>query len=162
MSNSIRANNLLIASQGGSNNLLREMKLIKGSKKSSGNLPDSVGGASGEQLIVEEFKTVYASLYNSLDTSEQMAELKAGLNSQIGEDSLYEVERITGAVVKEAACRLKPAKSEENGSFTSDAIVNAPDSFFDSLAPVYRSWLVHGTVTLTLLACAFLPLLKEA
>ena len=33
---------------------------------------------------------------------------------------------------------------------------------FDHLACVYRSWLVHGTVTPSLLACAFLPLLKSA
>ena len=33
---------------------------------------------------------------------------------------------------------------------------------FDDLALVYRSWLVHGTVTASLLACAFLPLLKSS
>ena len=27
---------------------------------------------------------------------------------------------------------------------------------------MYRSWLIHGTVTTSLLACAFLPLLKNA
>ena len=47
-------------------------------------------------------------------------------------------------------------------SFTSDAIKNAPDLLFDSLAAVYRSWLIHGTVSPTLLACAFLPLLKSS
>ena len=31
----------------------------------------------------------------------------------------------------------------------------------DQLASVYKSWCVHGTVTPTLLACAFLPLLKN-
>ena len=40
------------------------------------------------------------------------------------------------------------------------AILNAPDVFFDHIALVFRSWLVHGTVTLSLLACAFLPLYK--
>ena len=46
--------------------------------------------------------------------------------------------------------------------FTSDALINAPDIMFEQLAGVYRSWLVHGTVTPSLLACAFLPLLKNA
>ena len=55
---------------------------------------------------------------------------------------------------------MKPDKSDVSGSFTSNALLNAPDSFFDLIAPVYRSWLVHGTVTLSLLACAFLPLFK--
>ena len=43
-----------------------------------------------------------------------------------------------------------------------DAILNAPKLFFDQLACVYRSWLIHGTVSTSLLACAFLPLLKNA
>ena len=55
---------------------------------------------------------------------------------------------------------MKPKKSDVSTSYTSDAILNAPDIFFDILAMVYRSWLVHGTVTLSLLSCAFLPLFK--
>ena len=49
-----------------------------------------------------------------------------------------------------------------SGGFTSDAILNGPDILFDQLALVFRSWCVHGTVTRSLLACAFLPLLKSA
>jgi hypothetical protein len=73
---------------------------------------------------------------------------------------VLEADLITGQMVKEAATRMKPDKSDVSGSFSSNAILNAPDSFFDLIAPVYRSWLVHGTVTLSLLACAFLPLFK--
>ena len=68
MSNSIRAQHLLEASEQGSVNLLTEMKKIKGSKKDSDSLPDSVGGVSGEHSIVEEFKEVYCQLYNSSGT----------------------------------------------------------------------------------------------
>ena len=139
---------------------MEEMKSIKGSKKTSCNLPDNVAGVSGEQLIVEEFRSVYCALYNSYDTSEKMAELKSQLNDQIGPDSVLVADLITGQVVKEAARRMKPDKADVSGSFSSNAILNAPDSFFDLIAPVYRSWLVHGTVTLSLLACAFLPLFK--
>ena len=49
-----------------------------------------------------------------------------------------------------------------SGGFTSDALIHAPDELFDILASVFRSWLIHGTVTRTLLACAFLPLLKNS
>ena len=55
MSNAIRAQKLLKASELGQINLLKEMKTVKGSKKTSCNLPDNVAGVSGEQLIVEEF-----------------------------------------------------------------------------------------------------------
>ena len=55
---------------------------------------------------------------------------------------------------------MKPKKLDISGSYTSDAILNAPDIFFDPLAKIYRSWIIHGTVTMSLLSCAFLPLFK--
>ena len=39
-------------------------------------------------------------------------------------------------------------------------IKNCPDIFYDHLADVFKSWLTHGTVTISFLACAFLPLIK--
>ena len=64
--------------------------------------------------------------------------------------------------MKQAVSKMKPGKGDVSESFTSDAILNAPDLLFDLLAAVFRSWLVHGTVTPSLLACAFLPLLKSS
>ena len=55
---------------------------------------------------------------------------------------------------------MKPGKADVSMSYTSDAILNAPDYFFDLLAMVFCSWMVHGSVTMSLLACAFLPLYK--
>ena len=43
----------------------------------------------------------------------------------------------------------------------SDALKYAPDLLFYQLASVFRSWVYHGTVTPSLLACSFLPLLKS-
>jgi hypothetical protein len=55
---------------------------------------------------------------------------------------------------------MKPDKSDISCSYSCYAILNAPDSFFDLIASVYISWLIHGTVTLSLLAYAFLSLFK--
>ena len=160
MSNTLRAKRLLEASEVDSCQLLKEMKKIRGSKKGDVDLPDVVGEASGEFQIVEEFKKVYSALYNSSDSSEGVARLKDKLQEEISENSINEANKVTGKAVKEAACRMKPEKSDISGSYTSTALLNAPDIFFDHLALVYRSWLVHGTVTLSLLSCAFIPLLK--
>ena len=54
-----------------------------------------------------------------------------------------------------------PSKGDLSGSYTSDAIRNAPDILYDHLALVFQSWLRHGTVTRSLLACAFMLLLKS-
>ena len=47
--------------------------------------------------------------------------------------------------------------------FTSDAILNAPDVLYYQHVAFFRSRLLNGTVitTTTLLACAFVPLLKS-
>ena len=104
---------------------------------------------------------MYQKLFNSCDTSEGVESIKDKLKDLIGRDlSVNDADLITGSVLKDAACRMKPGKGDVSGSYTSDAILNAPDSFFNIMAPVFRSWLVHGTVTLSLLACAFLPLFK--
>ena len=145
MSKSIRARKLLESSE----------KKIKGSKKDYADLPECVCGVTGETKIVEVFKNVYSELYNSSNTVDQMTELKQLLQSEISDSCLQHARRITGA----AACRMKPGKSDVSTSYTSDALINAPDTF-DLLALVFRSWLVHGTVSLSLLACAFLPLYK--
>ena len=89
-----------------------------------------------------------------------MVELKKCISENISQDAVEEAKKITGVKVKESACSMKPGKSDVSESYTSDAILNAPDSFFDMVALVYRSWVVHGSVTLSLLACAFLPLVK--
>ena len=51
-------------------------------------------------------------------------------------------------------------KGDVTGSYTSDALLNDPDIFFDHVSLVFKYWLIHGMVTLSLLACAFLPLYK--
>ena len=127
------------------------------------DLPDEVDGASGEINIADKFCKVYEELYNSSGSSEAMEVLKAQIAEKVGaEESLEEVFKINGKIVKDAACKMKPGKGDVSDSYTSDALLNAPDILFDQLAMVYRSWLIHGTVTLSLLACAFLPLLKNS
>ena len=110
------------------------MKVIKTGKKGGQDLPDNVAGADGELQL-------------------------AGL---IRADDICEVMKITGAKVKEAAGLMKAGKSDGTGGFTSYAILNVPDQFYECLACVYRSWLIHGFVTPMLLARAFLPLLKNS
>ena len=75
---------------------------------------------------------------------------------------MNEVMKIRGESVKEAAGLMKCGKGDVSGGYSSDAILNGPDVLFDQLAAVFRSWCVHGTVTPSLLACAFLPLLKSS
>ena len=105
---------------------------------------------------------MYAALYNSAGTQNEMEELKAKVARLISVDSVAEVNKLTGAKVKEAVSMMKPGKGDVSGGYHSDALLHGPDILFDQLATVFRSWLIHGTVTMSLLACAFLPLLKSS
>ena len=160
----VRAQKLFHASEVGCMDLLQEMKNVRnGGKSVSSDLPDNVAGANGEEEIVGKFREVYNHLYNSWGSEEEMLGIKEKVSSLIqSENSLAEAKKLTGQIVKKAALKMKPAIADVSEGFTSDALLHAPDSMFDLLASVYRSWLVHGTVTLPLLACAFLPLLKSS
>ena len=56
-------------------------------------------------------------------------------------DAVAEVNKVTGDIVKEAVCRMKPQKSDVSGCYSSDALLNGPDSLFDCLASIIRSFL---------------------
>ena len=157
-----KAKTLFEASLIGELDLLKEMKNIRGDSKAHNDLPDNVAGANGEEEIVEKFLNVYQAVFNSAGSGAEMDEIKTKVKQMIKSDSIEEVWKVTGSKVKQAALLMKPDKSDVTGSFTTDAILNSPDIMFEQLACVYRSWLVHGTVTPSLLACAFLPLLKNA
>ena len=89
-----------------------------------------------------------------------MVAIKEKLQLLINSNALEEIAKVTGDVVKEACGRMKPGKTDVTGSYSSDVFLNAPDSLFDLLAAIFRSYLTHGTVTLQILSCAFLPLFK--
>ena len=91
-----------------------------------------------------------------------METIKERIEANTSQDCISEITKITGSVVKLAAVSMKKNKGDVSGSYMSDAIRNAPDMLYDRRAAVFRSWLSHGTVTRTLLACAFSPLLKNS
>ena len=161
-SDHIRAKKLFQASMQGELDLLKEMKVVKGGGSSHSELPDCVAGANGPEEIVDKFREVYRALYNSAGTQGEMSELKAKVADLIKLDSVSEVRKVTGAKVKEAVGMMKPCKGDVSGGYTSDALLHGPDILFDQLAAIFRSWLLHGTVCLSLLACAFMPLLKSS
>ena len=87
--------------------LLEEMKKVRSGGVGADELPDNVAGAEGEQEIVEKFREVYSALYNSASTAPEVQIIKDQLKVLIKQDSMAEVDKITGDVVKEAAGLMK-------------------------------------------------------
>ena len=123
-------------------------------------MPESLDGKSSEDEIIRKFKEVYEELYNSSESEDAMNVIKNKLKEVINEDSINEVNKITGNIVKMACSKMKPGKTDVTGSYSSDVLLHGPDILFDHIAAIFRSFLVHGDVTSQLLSCAFLPLFK--
>ena len=121
---------------------------------------ESVGDADTPEEIVEKFKEVHEELYNSIDTSAAVNLIKDKLEEMVDADT-FEINKITPEVVKKEATLMKLNEADVTGSFTSDLLLYAPYSMYLALAAVFRSWLVHGTVSRHLLVCAFMPVLKS-
>ena len=157
----VKAQKLFEASLWGGADLVKELRKIRGGKCRQ-DLPQNVAGANGEEEICEKFKEVYESLYNSAPTVKETESVKIEVETKINQEDISEVKRVTGEAVKRAARLMKKAKVDVSGSYGSDAIRHAPDELYELLAAVFRSWLVHGTISQPLLACAFQPLLKNS
>ena len=91
-----------------------------------------------------------------------MADLRKLVQSKVDCTAETEVGKITGKEVLKAAARMKPGKMDVSQGHTSDIFLHAPPILFDKLAAVFRSFLVHRTITQSALACSFMPLLKSA
>ena len=142
-----QAEGLFDAAMTGDIELLKEMKRIR----------------SGQQEVADQFKQVYSSLYTSSSSQEEMLLLKDKIKSLIQtEESASEVMKITPDIVKQAAGFMKPHKMDVSQGFSSDCLLHAPDLLFGLLALIFQDWLSHGTVTRSILACAFIPLLKNS
>ena len=158
--NSMRAADLQEAAGKGDHDLMEEMKKTVGKQTVCDTMPESLEGEVTEDGIINKFKELYGALYNSCPSKSAMTILKDKLSSLLTSDSLAEVQKITGDVVKNACMRMKPGKTDVSEAYSSDVFLHSPDILFELLAHVFQSYLVHGTVTLQILVCAFMPLFK--
>ena len=153
---------LLEASLKGDLDLFREMKRVRTGKTTMDELPEEVESANGEDEIAEKFRQVYENLYNSSESEAEMDILEEKIRGIIeSTNAESEVMKMNGSIVKEAICRMKPHKMDISQGWSSDSLLYGPDILFDHLAAVFRCWMRHGYVTQSILACAFIPLLKS-
>lgn len=75
--------------------------------------------------------------------------------------SLSEVNKVTTAVVRAAAQRLKHGKSDPYYSFSSDCIKNSPDELFNLISILLKEFLMHGHVSFFLLLATLVPIIKN-
>ena len=156
-----QAQGLFGAAMAGDLELFKEMRRVKSGKGQMEEMAETVDGVTGQQGVADTFAKLFDALYNSSGSEEEMVDLQTKIRGLVlAEDSASEVNKMSAEVVKHAATTLKPHKMDVSQGFASDALLHGPDLLFGLLAQVFRSWLLHGTVTKSVLACAFIPLVK--
>ena len=160
--NSARAFSFLAAAESGDQALLKEMRKVLGRKHQEQEIPDSLEGAVGHGDVLEKFKSLYEALYNSAGTERKLDDLLERMNGMIDCRSEGEVKKVTADEVLKACRRMKPGKIDVTQGYSSDIFNHMTPLLAQLLATVFKSFLVHGTITVSILTCSFMPLLKSA
>ena len=119
----------------------------------------SVDGVT--QNIPEHFGNIYSKLYNSADDCEKLKKVHDRANAEVNDSHLEFVSKITPELLKTAAKKLKPGKSDPIYSFSSDCFRNGSNLLFEHLAQVLRCSTIHSHVSLILLLSTLIPLVKD-
>ena len=152
----IRKNKLLDACINGDSDLFKEIKEMRKTKKVVANTIDGVS-----KNIPEHFKNIYSELFNSVDDVENMAKLSELIENKVAPENIKDIEKVTPRIVKEAADKLKPGKSDSVFSFSSDCIKVDSERLSVLLSAVFQSFLVHGHITKFLLLATLVPIIKD-
>ena len=143
---------------GGGVNIFDEIKKFRGKMKTcSSRIDDEVGSEN----IANHFAGLYSELYNRVEQCNSLIDLQDMLQGKIQAGDIFEVNRVTEDVVKQALGRMKGGKNDAIFDFQSDCLVNGPPILVTHLANMIRSFLTHGEVPYFLLVCTLLPLVKD-
>ena len=144
MVGSMQTRKLAEAAEEGNITFIKEKKETLGRKNYGQIIPESLDSRVGHDSILERFRECYEELYNSAGTEVAMASIRNKLQSFIRENNINgqaDIQKVTGSIVKQACSKMKPGKTDVTGVYTSDVFLNAPDSLFDHLAAIFRSFL---------------------
>ena len=153
--------------------ILMKNSLLKACKHKNGDIfteirkmrmscPTIASAIDGESHDVpNHFANIYSDLYNSVKDQGEFKDLQLAVNKQIDISSVIEVNKVTPSLVAEAVSHLRSCKSDPVFKFCSGCIKNAPLLFYEHLASLFRSYLMHGHISSVLLLSTLIPLLKN-
>ena len=111
--------------------------------------------------IESRFAQVYEKLYNSVEDTVDIEEIKDYLNEKITRNSLTYVKAVTPQLVGEAISLLKNDKTDPVFFFNSNCLKNAPFLLCEHLANLFRILLIHGHISPVVLVSTIVPLVKD-
>ena len=136
--------------------LFQAIRSLRRSQPSVANTIDETS-----ENIPGHFADIYSSLYNSVEDQQELLDIGHTLNTKIDAESIKEVEKITPSLIVDAVAHLKHGRNDPIFEFSSDCIKNAPPIFYEYLAIIFKSFLVHGHISSVLLLSTLIPIVKD-
>ena len=157
MANTLKRNNIMNACFGDHDiDIFKEIKKMRRCPRS---IATEIDGQTTD--IPDHFAKIYKELYNSVDDEKEIQNIERILHNSIGDSSINEVMKVTPEIVCEATKHLKGSKTDPVVNFSSDCIKAAPMVFYEHLANIFQSFLIHSHVSKVLLISTLVPLVKD-
>ena len=134
-------------------------KEIMSMRKTEQVVATSIDGET--ENVPNHFKDIYSKLFNSVNDVESMAKLSDEIANRVSPSDIDDIMKVTPEVVKQAAAKLKPGKSDPVYSFSSDCLKVNSDRLSELLSIIFQSYLVHGHVTRFLLLATLVSIIKD-
>ena len=142
----------------GGKNIFEEIKQFRGKSKVCSS---TIDGEVGSENIAEHFANIYSELYSRVKLDDEFEKLAEEINGKVGPDSMFDVEQVNDNLVKEALKKMKAGKSDALFQFSSDCIVNGPESLIPHLTNLIRLFISHGKTPFFILVCSLVPIVKD-
>ena len=116
--------------------------------------------------VETHFANTYRMIYNSVNDHGNLLEITQFLEKKVNPSNIGDVERITPLIVEEAIKHLKNNKTDPVFDLSSDCLKNAPFILCEQLALLFKHFVMHGHISLTLIIStliisALIPLVKD-
>ena len=142
----------------GGTNIFKEIKKFRGQNRV---ISSCIDGEVGAQNIANHFSGIYSELYSRHSLDENFLDIINLVDINVNEELGLYLDRINFDSVKCALAKLKSNKSDAMYDFTSDCLLNAPDSLIHRMTDAFKWFLRTGKVPDFLLYCTLVPIVKD-
>ena len=139
-------------------NILKEVKRLKGNSCKSGS---NIDGLGNPQDISNHFQNLYKGIFNvhsdDEDVKSILDEIKAGLN----QSDIEIVDKINPELVKRVIQNISNDKNDPMFEFRSNAFKTGVDSLCAPLSDLIKAFIIHGHIPDIFLVCSLIPIIKN-
>ena len=142
----------------GGANIFKEIKRFRGK---GGMCSSRIDEEVGSTNISNYFADIYRNLYNKVEHRDKFTELCNQIDTEVGQHSMQQVDKINDTLVLKALKMMKSNKRDALFDIQSDCLINGPPELVAHLTNLIRAFIMHGKVPHFVLLCTLLPLVKD-